>query len=221
MATLKNPVVGSKGLWELKAPFDSLLPTNTALTCTAISNYGQLYAIGIDPWVEYYQPKSIDEETYKSHSDEGRIIFLKTDSGQRYSFPLHYLESYPIGTGVNYVSMGIGVRLGALPVNEKGIDLLVQQFQELANLTVGVDIHAEVMALSDISIVDNASHERLKKAREAKKRQNTPSLQKIADLGNLNTELTKKLKLAETKVIEQDTEIRELKAEIERLKKKP
>ena len=93
---LNNPTVGSKGLWELKAPFNSLLPVNTALECTAISNYGQLIAIGIDPYETYYKKHEIPEATYREHMEtEGRIVFLRTDSGQRYSFPLHYLVSYP------------------------------------------------------------------------------------------------------------------------------
>ena len=215
MAELNNPVVGCKGLWELKSPFESLLPTNSSLTCTAISNYSQLYSMGIDVWATYYNPNGISKVVYQEHLDgEGRIVFLKSDSGKSYSFPLHYLTSFPVGTGVDYVSFGIGVRLGALPTNDDKVELLTQQIKELANLTCGVDVQVEFMALSDIFIVENASHERLLKARAAKKTEQTPSLERILDLSTKLTDITNKLSLAETKIIEQANEIVELKKKI-------
>ena len=39
---MSQPLVGSRGLWELKEPYNNLLPLNTALTCTAVSEYNQL-----------------------------------------------------------------------------------------------------------------------------------------------------------------------------------
>lgn len=218
MSSLNNPTVGSKGLWELKAPFNSLLPVNTALECTAISNYGQLIAIGIDPYETYYKKHEIPEATYKEHMEtEGRIVFLRTDSGQRYSFPLHYLVSYPIGTGVNYVSMGIGIRLGALPLNTN-LDLLIEQIKELCNLNVGVEIHAETMALSEIHIISNQDHERIKSVRETRKREQTPALAKITELAKRDADKGAKLKIAEEKVIELANKVATLEAEVKQLK---
>ncbi len=200
---LNNPVVGSKGLWKLNKPFDSLLPVNTALTCTAISNYGQLHAMGIDPYETYYLPHDISKEDYQKHFDgDGRIVFLRTDSGIRYSFPLHYLDTYPIGTGINYVSMGVGVRLGAVPVNVN-LELLLEQIRELCHLNVGVEVQAEFLALSEIMMVDNAEHDRLENARAARKKSSTPALERIATLINTDKEKSKKLRIAEEMVITQ------------------
>ena len=207
---LNNPSVGAKGLWKLKDPYGSYLPVNTSLTCTAISNYGQLVAMGMDPFDLFYKPYGIDKAIYQEHFDgEGRIVFLKTDNGKRYSFPLHYLVSYPIGTGVNYVSMGIGIRLGALPVNTN-LELLITQIKELCNLNVGVDIHVESCALSEINIIDNTDHVRLENARAAKKKAQTPALAKASTLLDTNKEISNKLKYAENKVIEQHNRILEL-----------
>lgn len=217
---LNNPTVGAKGLWKLRAPYDNLLPLNTALTCTAISNYGQLINMGIDVFDTYYDKHSLNKETYESHIPDGRIIFLKTDNNKRYSFPLHYLESYPIGTGVAYASMGIGVRLGAMPVNTS-IDLLIQQIEELVHLNVGVETHTEAMILSEQVIVDNAEHGRLEKVRAAKKQASTPALQRIESLTETKKQIEVKLTLAESKVIEQDAKIKELETELATLKAAP
>ena len=61
---LNNPTVGSRGLWELKTPYQSYLPVNTTLECTAITNYGQLFSMGIDPYQTYYQKYNISKEDY-------------------------------------------------------------------------------------------------------------------------------------------------------------
>lgn len=211
--SLNSPTVGSKGLWELNEPFNSLLPVNTALTCTAISNYPQLYSMGVDVYETYYRPYGLSNELYKEHmGGEGRIVFLKTDAGRSFSFPLHYLVSYPIGTGVNYVSMGLGIRLGALPVNTN-LEMMIEQIREVCNLNVGVEIHIEKLALSEITIIDNASHDRLVKARAAKKKQATPALEKVQKLIETDAAKSEKLRLAEEKVIELVQEVARLKAQ--------
>lgn len=209
---LNNPIVGAKGLWELNEPYNTLLPVNMALSCTAISNYGQLYAMGIDVYETYYKPHSISQEVFKQHQDEeGRIVFLSTDAGVRYSFPLHYLHSYPIGQGVNYASIGIGIRLGALPLNTN-LALMVEQLREVCNLNTGVAIQIETMALSDTMVVSNEEHARLEKARAAKKREQTPSLEKITNLTEQTRRLQTELRIAEEKVIQLDNEVKALKA---------
>lgn len=218
---LNNPTVGSRGLWKLNNPFHNLLPVNTPLTCTAISNYGQLINMGTDVLATYYRKYSLPDSLFQEHMDkEGRIIFLKTDPGTVYSFPLHYLESYPIGTGVAYVTMGIGIRLGALPKDEN-IEALIEQFQELANLQLGVDIQAESMVLSDIYIVDNVDHERIKNVRKEKKKEKKPTLERLLELTNTGEGIKTKLRIAEEKVIEYYNKIQELENEIKRLKNQP
>lgn len=208
---LNNPTVGSRGLWELKTPFQSYLPLNTTLECTAITNYGQLFSMGIDPYVTYYQKHNISKKDYQKHSDDGgRIIFLRTDSGQVYSFPLHYLVSYPIGTGVNYCSIGIGLRLGALPLNTN-VDPLIQKFEELADSMLGVNVQAETMALSEIMIVDNTSHDRLEKVRKQKMKDYKSTLVLLTEANEAKKVLADKLELIERKAIEQNNEILRLK----------
>lgn len=210
MTTLANPIVGSKGLWKLNTPFDSLLPVNTTLTCTAISNYGQLHAMGIDVYETYYQKYGLAESLYKNHQDnDGRIVFVKTDNGVRYSFPLHYLDSFPTGTGINYVSTGILVRLGALPANHP-VETLIQQIKEVCHLSVGVEVQVETAALSEIKLISESEHQRLLKARAAKQREQTPTLEKLTQLIKSDRDKTAKLTLAETELIKKTNEVQQL-----------
>lgn len=116
--------------------------------------------------------------------------------------------------------MGIGVRLGAMPVNTS-IELLIQQIEELVHLNVGVETHTEAMILSEQVIVDNAEHTRLEKVRAAKKKASTPALQRIETLTESKKQIEVKLNLAESKVIEQDAKIKALEAELAKLKARP
>ena len=106
--------------------------------------------------------------------------------------------------------MGIGLRLGAMPLNTN-LDPLVQKFEELADSMLGVNVQAETMALSEIMIVDNTSHDRLEKARKQRMKDNKSTLVQLTEATEAKKVLTDKLGLAERKVIEQYNEIMRLK----------
>lgn len=220
-----QPVVGARGLWKLQSPYDNLLPINTALTCTAVSNYGQLESMGIDTYTVYYSAKSIDKDTYKNHiDDEARIVFVKDDSGRVYSFPLHYLIEYPIGTGVGYQSTAIFIRLGALPVDES-IEPLIAEVQELVTSKLGIKSHAEAAAISNVRFVSNEEHTRVKTARQNLKKENKPTLLVLQEALEETKALKLRLNIAERQVIDQynlllnkDREISQLEKENKKLK---
>ena len=65
MTMLNNPTVGSRGLWKLNNPFHNLLPVNTPLTCTAISNYGQLINMGTDVLTTYYRKYNLADSLFQ------------------------------------------------------------------------------------------------------------------------------------------------------------
>ena len=105
---------------------------------------------------------------------------------------------------------GIGLRLGAMPLNTN-VDPLIQKFEELADSMLGVNVQAETMALSEIMIVDNTSHDRLEKARKQRMKDNKSTLVQLTEATEAKKVLTDKLGLAERKVIEQYNEILRLK----------
>ena len=199
--SMSQPLVGSRGLWELKEPYNNLLPLNTALTCTAVSEYNQLEKIGIDTYTDYYVKYSIDINTYKEHiEDNARIIFVKDDKGKTFSFPLHYLNSYPIGTGVGYQSTGIFVRLGALPLGTS-VEPLITQINDLITLTLGVKSHTEAAAISNVYFISNEDHVRIENSRKNLIKEKAPALVALYDMSNEVNELKTKLNIAEREVI--------------------
>lgn len=201
---LKSPTVGSKGLWQLNGPYETKLPVNVAMECTAISNYNQLGAMGIDVYETYYKALDIDQNIYLEHMKDGCIVFVKTDTNNRYAFPLHYLERYPIGTGVEYVSFGVGMRLGALPL-DTDTEGLKQALKETVEAFTGTDTDIVLQALSEIYIIDNEQHEKLVKAR-ANLRKEVPVKSDVIDsLTNTVKELRVKLKMAEDELVKLKT----------------
>ena len=201
---LKSPTVGSKGLWQLNGPYETKLPVNVAMECTAISNYNQLGAMGVDVYETYYKALDIDQNVYLEHMKDGCIVFVKTDTNNRYAFPLHYLERYPIGTGVQYVSFGVGMRLGALPL-DTDTNGLKQALKETVEAFTGTDADIVLQALSEIYIIDNEQHEKLVKAR-ANLRKEVPVKSDVIDsLTNTVKELRVKLKMAEDELVKLKT----------------
>lgn len=201
---LKSPTVGSKGLWQLNGPYETKLPVNVAMECTAISNYNQLGAMGVDVYETYYKALDIDQSVYLEHLKDGCIVFVKTDTNNRYAFPLHYLDRYPIGTGVQYVSFGVGMRLGALPL-DTDTEGLKRALKETVEAFTGAETDIVLQALSEICIIENEQHEKLVKARENLRKEVPVKSDIIDDLTNTVKELKVKLKLAEDELVKLKT----------------
>lgn len=201
---LKSPTVGSKGLWQLNGPYETKLPVNVAMECTAISNYNQLGAMGVDVYETYYKALDIDQSVYLEHLKDGCIVFVKTDTNNRYAFPLHYLDRYPIGTGVQYVSFGVGMRLGALPL-DTDTDGLKRVLKEAVEAFTGAETDIVLQALSEIYIIENEQHEKLVKARENLRKEIPVKSDVIDNLTNTVKELKVKLKLAEDELVKLKT----------------
>ena len=216
---LNVPTIDSEGTWVLKTPYNTMLPLNTPLSCTGVSNYGLLVNKGVNVLKDYYLAMNLTEALYKQHfADGGKIIFVKTKQGKQYSFPLHYLDSFPVGTGVGYCSHGIGIRLQALPIDQP-LDAFIQQIADLCKLTFGVNSQIETTVLSEVVFVSNDQHERFKKGRETLIEENTPALKVIYDLKESNASLLQQREIAERQVIKQQERIKELEKELEEAKK--
>lgn len=201
---LKSPTVGSKGLWQLNGPYETKLPVNVAMECTAISNYNQLGAMGVDVYETYYKALDIEQSVYLEHLKDGCIVFVKTDTNNRYAFPLHYLDRYPIGTGVQYVSFGVGMRLGALPL-DTDTEGLKRALKETVEAFTGAETDIVLQALSEIYIIENEQHEKLVKARENLRKEVPVKSDVIDNLTNTVKELKVKLKLAEDELVKLKT----------------
>ena len=74
------------------------------------------------------------------------------------------------------------------------------------------------MALSEIHIISNQDHERIKSVRDTRKKEQTPALAKITELAKKDADKGAKLKIAEEKVIELVNKVATLEAEIKQFK---
>lgn len=160
------PYINAAGTWVLKAPYDTLLSKQERYTCISVTKLEKLVSMGDEPYDDYYEPKSIPQDTYQNDLiSQVCIITVRDEAGQLYSFPSSYLVSFPSGNGVEYGVLGLAVTIGPLPI-DTNLTELKQRVKDLVKDTVGVEGDVVSLLLSNPEIVSFASHESMKASRK-------------------------------------------------------
>jgi hypothetical protein len=160
------PYINAAGTWVLKAPYDTLLSKQERYTCISVTKLEKLVSMGDEPYDDYYEPKSISQDTYQNDLiSQVCIITVRDEAGQLYSFPSSYLVSFPSGNGVEYGVLGLAVTIGPLPI-DTNLTELKQRVKDLVKDTVGVEGDVVSLLLSNPEIVSFASHESMKASRK-------------------------------------------------------
>ena len=160
------PYINTAGTWVLKAPYDTLLSKQERYTCISVTKLEKLVSMGDEPYDDYYEPKSIPQDTYQNDLiSQVCIITVRDEAGQLYSFPSSYLVSFPSGNGVEYGVLGLAVTIGPLPI-DTNLTELKQRVKDLVKDTVGVEGDVVSLLLSNPEIVSFASHESMKASRK-------------------------------------------------------
>ena len=160
------PYINAAGTWVLKAPYDTLLSKQERYTCISVTKLEKLVSMGDEPYDDYYEPKSIPQDTYQDDLiSQVCIITVRDEAGQLYSFPSSYLVSFPSGNGVEYGVLGLAVTIGPLPI-DTNLTELKQRVKDLVKDTVGVEGDVVSLLLSNPEIVSFASHESMKASRK-------------------------------------------------------
>ena len=160
------PYINAAGTWVLKAPYDTLLSKQERYTCISVTKLEKLVSMGDEPYDDYYEPKSIPQDTYQNDLiSQVCIITVRDEAGQLYSFPSSYLVSFPSGNGVEYGVLGLAVTIGPLPI-DTNLTELKQRVKDLVKDTVGVEGDVVSLLLSNPEIVSFDSHESMKASRK-------------------------------------------------------
>lgn len=187
------PQVHSSGIFKLASPFDTLLTPNVWYTCIAVRKLEEIRLKGIDPFKTYYQPKSIDSSKYEQDFKAGvSIVTLRSTSGDLKHVPSSYLLSFPSGNGYLYSVIGLGIKLGSLPVDLDLTDL-ENKLKEVVSDTLGVSSEVKQVQLSPVTIVEKQNHLNYESARKAKIRDKSSNLAKLKALTTENEALRQRV----------------------------
>jgi hypothetical protein len=145
------PTFGAVGVVTLKEPFTGLVAPGLQYKVTALRMLQDILAEGDDPFEKHYAAYEIPEEKFLEDVRDGVcIISLTSPLGETINVPNSYLANLPVGTGIPYATMMVGVNLGALPT-DLNLGYFMTKVKELANDLLGVS-NADVKALKASSI---------------------------------------------------------------------
>jgi hypothetical protein len=188
------PFIGSRGVFTLTAPFNTILTANTPYTCQAIRTLSDIVAEGGDPYTTYYQANNIPKSKYQSDLADGvAIISLQSDGGVWAYVPSSYIASYPMTNGVKYRAMVIAVSLGTVP-DDLDLSGLESDLADYASNMIGVKAAAKTMAVTDAQLVDHDTYKSLEAIRTSRITNNTSLSLQNAELKNENATLQNRIK---------------------------
>ena len=159
------PQVNARGIFVLYAPYANYLDPNTIYECKEIRKFDELIKKKINIRKEYYN-SSISEADYKTHLANGAsIVTLRSDAGQLRYVPSPYIKSFPLGIGVPYRNIVLGIRLGALK-DDVDLTVLKTKIQDLVKNTMGIDSECITAVTSETTILSYADSDSLELARK-------------------------------------------------------
>lgn len=134
-----TPVLKTKGLWSLKAPYDAILLKDVEYTCTRIATISDLVAEGIDVFEEFYAPVQLTQTDLDNDTKaDADIITLQSAIGDKVTFPSTYLANMPDINGVPHMGFMLAVDLALLPSNFD-FSYVSQRLKEVTLATIGFD----------------------------------------------------------------------------------
>lgn len=165
MSNLVIPTIGDSGFYTLKAPFDTLMATDTVYTCQAIRRIGDYLAYNEDVYTDVYVANGLSESDFEADQRLNMyIVSLQSEAGQWLYVPASFIISYPVSNGVQYQNFMIGVSLGALPV-DTDLSPIQTLIKNVVFQNFGVTPKTNVVQLSKPVLVGSLKHEAIKTAR--------------------------------------------------------
>jgi len=161
-----EPHVGTKGKFEFKPPFDTLLDANLEYRVMALRTMVDLENSGEKPLETIYRPVGMSDIDFKDDlKKDVLIVTLATTGNESFSVPVDRILSQPITSGVKYQEMTIAVKLGELPV-EDNFNSLLSDIADVVYDRTGLKTFPTILATSAISIKSFEEDRALKKHRD-------------------------------------------------------
>lgn len=147
------PAVGTKGKFEFKTPFDSILYTNQEYEVKSIRSLKEIYDSEEDPYTNIYQQVNLSEQDFQADlEDNVPIIVLSNNAGQYYYVPASKLASLPNLSGVRFQERMMVINLGYIPTD---LNVLVAEntIKEEIKNKLGIISTVEMIKTSAIQYV--------------------------------------------------------------------
>lgn len=160
------PPLGASGVYTLSAPFQNKMQANTSYRCDAIRRLNDFIELGVDPYEEFYAPMQIPRSTYERDIGQNvSIVSLVSQNNHWVYVPSTYITSYPNVNGIPYVSLLLGVSLGAIPhyMDMSGLSAAISN---LVRDTIGVVPQIRQVAVSDVTNLSQRDHDALETNRQ-------------------------------------------------------
>lgn len=153
------PVVGSRGLYVLLAPFDTLLTAGVEYTCQAIRRLSEKIAYNEDPKTDIYLKYGISDAIYDDDlQNDAYIVSLQSAKGHWLHVPYRYISSYPSGDAIQYRTVMLQFSLMPLPYSFDFSDLK-DRIDDLIRKSTGVGVESRVTQTSQVTLVKRDVHE--------------------------------------------------------------
>jgi hypothetical protein len=196
------PELGLRGLYRVKAPFDTVLDASTEYTCQSVRRISELLASGEDVFETYYKSYGITAESYENDLINNVVIIgLNANRNNWYYFPSSYLLSYPDITGVVYNKIIMGIDLGAL-ADSVSLEPLKTAIRDLVYDHLGINPEVKEVIASQTLYLSKEDHAKIENVRTARRSITKSNFQVIRELEASNLVYSNKLKALEKFIID-------------------
>jgi len=142
------PTYGTAGIYQLKAPFDTLMVPQVSYACTALRKLSEITGGGGNPQEQFYTPYGLtDEDFARDASTNATIVTLEAAGYDAVQVPSTFILGHPEVGGVPYTALMLTIKLGALP-NSQDLSVVKQKISDDVLELLGVDAVTQLVALS-------------------------------------------------------------------------
>jgi len=190
------PVIGSRGSYVFRPPFDQLTVSGVEYTCQAIRRISEYVANNEDPKKSIYDNYGLPERDYDEDiAEDAYIVCLQSMKGHWVFVPYRYIETFPTGDGIAYAARMLVFSLPSIPVKLDLADL-IDEIKERITGSVGVDTVAKEVQTSQPVLVTVSRDEETTLQRDLRK-SGMGLLQHNVKLLQENDSLRNRLKILE------------------------
>lgn len=191
----KTPPLNARGRYQLKAPWQASL--DKVYRCIAIRSFDDIYELGVDVFLAYYEPFGIARSTYDQDRRLGaNIITLATDDNELIYVPDTYIASYPDMSSINYSHVVLSCSLGPV-ADHVPLDFLLQSVSTVVSDTIGIEPTVNLHLAPHTDVISPEQHDVLEAARSAAIKNRKTDYAKVRELQIQNSSLIQRVKLLE------------------------
>lgn len=191
------PPPGTRGLYSLLAPFDTLLQPATLYKCAAIRSFTDVENGGKNVYETYYQPYQIEQSRASQDRKDGvYIVTLLSDKFAPIYVPSSFIASYPDQTNKNYHRVILSADLGPLP-DTLDLTFVKTQMASVISQSFGVTPSINVAVAPMTGVVSYEEHDAREAARQGAITNSTTDYAKWQQALKANNELKARLAILE------------------------